>query len=58
VENEEETLRKVLEGEGKRSIVKGTIYPISHLGAAVITIHISNMSLIKSQAIIATAKVI
>jgi len=58
VENEEETLRKVLEGEGKRSIVKGTIYPISHLGAAVITIHVSNMSLIKSQAIIATAKVI
>jgi len=58
VENEEETLRKVLEGEGKRSIVKGTIYPISHLGATVITIHISNMSLIKSQAIIATAKVI
>jgi len=58
VENEEETLRKILEGEGKRSIVKGTIYPISHLGAAVITIHISNMSLIKSQAIIATAKVI
>jgi len=58
VENEEETLRKILEGEGKRSIAKGTMYPISHLGAAVITIHISNMSLIKSQAIIATAKVI
>jgi len=58
VKNEEETLRKVLEGEGKRSIVKGTTYPISHLGAAVITIYVSNMSLIKSQAIIATAKVI
>lgn len=58
VENEEEALRKVFEGEGRRSIVKGTVYPVSHLGAAVITIHVSNTSLIKSQAIVATAKVI
>lgn len=57
VENEDETLRKVLEGEAKRSISKGTMYPISHLGAAVITFHVSNTSLIKSQAIVATAKV-
>ncbi|KYQ46322.1 Kinesin-like protein KIF9 [Trachymyrmex zeteki] len=57
VENEKETLKKVLEGEGRRSIVRSTIYPVSHLGAAVITIHVSNASLIKSQAIVATAKI-
>lgn len=57
VENEDETLRKVLEGETRRSIMKGTMYPVSHLGAAVITFHVSNASLIKSQAIVATAKV-
>ncbi|XP_072759170.1 kinesin-like protein KIF9 [Anoplolepis gracilipes] len=57
VENEDETLRKVLEGEARRSIVKDTMYPVSHLGAAVITFHVSNMSLIKSQAVVATAKI-
>lgn len=57
VENEERTLRKIYEGEARRSIVKGITYPISHLGAAVITIHVSNKSLIKSQATVATAKV-
>ncbi|XP_025075626.1 kinesin-like protein KIF9 [Pogonomyrmex barbatus] len=57
VENEEEALRKVLEGEIRRSITKSAMYPVSHLGAAVITIHVSNASLIKSQAIIATAKI-
>ena len=58
VENEEETLKQVREGEGRRSIVRSTTYPVSHLGAAVITIYVSNASLIKSQAIVATAKVI
>lgn len=57
VENEEKTLRKILEGEARRSTVKGATYPISHLGAAVITIHVSNASLIKSQATVATARV-
>lgn len=56
-ENEKQTLRKILEGEARRLIVKNTMYPVSHLGAAVITIHVSNVSLIKSQAIVATAKV-
>ncbi|XP_071573215.1 uncharacterized protein, partial [Temnothorax nylanderi] len=56
-ENVEETLRKILEGEARRSIVNGTMYPVSHLGAAVITIHVSNASLIKSQAVVATAKI-
>ncbi|XP_077266857.1 kinesin-like protein KIF9 [Temnothorax americanus] len=56
-ENVEETLRKILEGEARRSIVKGTMYPVSHLGVAVITIHVSNASLIKSQAVVATAKI-
>jgi len=58
VENEEETLKQVREGEGRRSIVRSTTYPVSHLGATVLTIHVSNTSLIKSQAIVATAKVI
>ncbi|KAG5328541.1 KIF9 protein, partial [Acromyrmex charruanus] len=57
VENEEETLKQVREGEGRRSIVRSTTYPVSHLGAAVITINVSNTSLIKSQAIVATAKI-
>ncbi|KAG5345495.1 KIF9 protein, partial [Acromyrmex charruanus] len=57
VENEEETLKQVREGEGRRSIVRSTTYPVSHLGAAVITIYVSNTSLIKSQAIVATAKI-
>lgn len=57
VENEDETLKKVLEGEARRSVVKDTMYPVSHLGAAVITFHVSNTSLIKSQAIVTTAKV-
>ncbi|KYN39649.1 Kinesin-like protein KIF9 [Trachymyrmex septentrionalis] len=57
VENEEETLKQVREGEGRRSIVRSTTYPVSHLGAAVITIYVSNASLIKSQAIVATAKI-
>ncbi|XP_050449675.1 kinesin-like protein KIF14 [Cataglyphis hispanica] len=57
VENEDETLEKVLEGEARRSVVKDTMYPISHLGAAIITFHVSNTSLIKSQAIVATAKI-
>ncbi|XP_012542101.1 kinesin-like protein KLP1 [Monomorium pharaonis] len=56
LENEKKTLRKVLEGEARRSVVKGSVYP-SHLGAAVITIHVSNASLIKSQAFVATAKI-
>lgn len=57
VENEDETLKKVLEGEARRSVVKDTMYPVSHLGAAVITFHVSNTSLIKSQAIVTTAKI-
>ncbi|XP_039314696.1 kinesin-like protein KIF9 [Solenopsis invicta] len=57
VENEEETLRKVIEGETRRSIITGSMYPVSHLGTAVIIIHVSNASLIKSQAFVATAKI-
>ncbi|XP_025268318.1 kinesin-like protein KIF9 [Camponotus floridanus] len=57
VENEDETLRKILEGEARRSIVKNTMYPVSHLGAVVITFHVSNASLIKSQAFVATSKI-
>ncbi|XP_011697545.1 PREDICTED: kinesin-like protein KIF9 isoform X2 [Wasmannia auropunctata] len=57
IESEEETLRKILEGEGRRLIVKGTMYSVSHLSTAVITIYISNASLIKSQAIVTTGKI-
>nr|XP_012222897.1 PREDICTED: stAR-related lipid transfer protein 9-like [Linepithema humile] len=57
VDNEEETLKKILEAEARRAIVKGTIYPVSHLGAAIITLHVSNASLIKSQATVATARI-
>ncbi|XP_011871780.1 PREDICTED: kinesin-like protein KLP1 [Vollenhovia emeryi] len=57
VESEEEILKKILEGEARRSIMKGVVYPVSHLGAAVITIHVSNASLIKSRATVATAKI-
>nr|XP_031842885.1 kinesin-like protein KIF9 [Nomia melanderi] len=56
VDNEEQALRKIFEGETERSIVKGSTYPDSHLASAVITIHASNASLIASGCVVATAK--
>lgn len=57
VNNQETALKKLFEGETRRSIVTGSFYPASHLGTAVITLHVSNTSLITSWAIVATAKI-
>ncbi|XP_076547082.1 kinesin-like protein KIF9 isoform X2 [Osmia lignaria lignaria] len=56
VENAEEALRKVFEGEVRRSSVKGSTYPVSHLATALITFHVSNISLITSWGTVTTAK--
>ncbi|XP_032675360.1 kinesin-like protein KIF9 [Odontomachus brunneus] len=57
VKSEPEALRRLFEGEARRSTVTGATYPVSHLGAAVITFHVSNTSLIISQAVVAVAKI-
>lgn len=57
VNSEEEGLKKIFEGEFKRSITKGTTYPASHLATSVITIHVCNTSLITSWGTVTTAKV-
>nr|XP_012136244.1 PREDICTED: kinesin-like protein KIF6 isoform X2 [Megachile rotundata] len=56
VENEEEALRKIFEGEVRRSTVKGSRYSVSHLATAVITFHVSNISLITSWGTVTMAK--
>ncbi|XP_043265653.1 kinesin-like protein KIF9 [Colletes gigas] len=58
VNTEEEALRKIFEGEVRRSVVKGSTYLTSHLATAVITVHATNISLITSWGIVTTAKVI
>ncbi|EFN78196.1 Kinesin-like protein KIF9 [Harpegnathos saltator] len=55
--SEPEALRKLFEGEARRSTTTAASYPVSHLGTAVITFHVSNTSLIVSQAVVATAKI-
>ncbi|KAI4504487.1 hypothetical protein M0802_000037 [Mischocyttarus mexicanus] len=55
--NQETALKKLFEGETRRSMVTGSFYPASHLGTAVITLHVSNTSLITSWAVVATAKI-
>ncbi|XP_015191841.1 PREDICTED: kinesin-like protein KIF9 [Polistes dominula] len=57
VNNQETALKKLFEGETRRSIVTGSFYPASHLGTAVITLHVSNTSLITSWAVVAKAKI-
>lgn len=58
VENEEQALRKIFEGEAERSIARGSTYPDSHLASSVITIHANNVSLVASECVVTTAKVI
>ncbi|XP_076651239.1 uncharacterized protein LOC143358174 [Halictus rubicundus] len=48
VESQEQAVRKIFEGEIRRSIVKGPTYPDSHLATAVITVHATNASLVTS----------
>ncbi|CAL7938443.1 unnamed protein product [Xylocopa violacea] len=55
--DEKEGLKKIFEGEARRSIAKGSIYPASHLASSVITFHVSNMSLITSWGVVTTAKI-
>ncbi|XP_014487542.1 PREDICTED: uncharacterized protein LOC106751216 [Dinoponera quadriceps] len=57
VQNEPQALKRLFEGEARRSIVMAATYPVSHLAAAVITFHASNTSLIMSRAVVATAKI-
>lgn len=57
VNTEEEALKKIFEGELRRSIVRGTTYLTSHLSTAVITVHATNISLITSWGVVTTAKV-
>ncbi|OAD53263.1 Kinesin-like protein KIF9, partial [Eufriesea mexicana] len=57
VNSEEEGLKKIFEGEFRRSITKGSTYPESHLATSVITIHVSNTSLITSWSTVAAAKI-
>ncbi|XP_015437929.1 PREDICTED: kinesin-like protein KIF6 [Dufourea novaeangliae] len=57
VENEEQALRKLFEGESKRSTVLGSTYPASHLASAVITIHATNISLVTSHGVVTKAKI-
>ncbi|XP_076678347.1 uncharacterized protein LOC143374251 isoform X2 [Andrena cerasifolii] len=56
VDSEEEALRRIFEGEARRSIVKGSTYTASHLATAVITFHVSNISLNTSWNVVTTAK--
>ncbi|XP_076240952.1 kinesin-like protein KIF9 [Calliopsis andreniformis] len=56
VDSEEEALRKIFEGESRRSMVKGSTYSTSHLATSVITIHVSNISLDTSWDVMTTAK--
>lgn len=58
VNDENECLKKLFEGEIRRSIAIGSTYPASHLSMSVITFHVSNLSLITSWGIVTTAKVI
>ncbi|XP_015585504.1 kinesin-like protein KIF9 isoform X3 [Cephus cinctus] len=55
--NEEDTLKIIFEGEAHRTIIKGSSYPNSHLGTAIITFHISSTSLIKSWAVVTASKI-
>ncbi|XP_031366960.1 kinesin-II 85 kDa subunit-like [Apis dorsata] len=57
VDNENECLKKIFEGEIRRSIAIGSTYPASHLSMSVITFHVSNLSLITSWGIVTTAKI-
>lgn len=57
MKNQEIALKKLFEGETRRSMITGSVYPASHLGTAVITFHVSSTSLITSWAVVATAKV-
>ncbi|KAK2584387.1 hypothetical protein KPH14_006772 [Odynerus spinipes] len=57
MKNQKATMKKLFEGEARRSTVTGSMYPSSHLGTAVITFHVSNTSLIASWAVVATAKI-
>lgn len=58
MDNEKEGLKRIFEGEVRRSIAKESAYPASHLATSVITFHVSNTSLITSWGIVTTAKVI
>lgn len=57
VNDENECLKKLFEGEIRRSIAIGSTYPASHLSMSVITFHVSNLSLITSWGIVTTAKI-
>lgn len=57
VDSEEAALRRIFEGEARRSIVKGSTYTASHLATAVITFHVSNVGLNTSWNVVTTAKV-
>ncbi|XP_047345431.1 kinesin-like protein KIN-14G [Vespa velutina] len=57
IKNQEIALKKLFEGETRRSMITGSMYPASHLGTAVITFHVSSTSLITSWAVVATAKI-
>ncbi|KAL2718198.1 kinesin-like protein KIN-14G [Vespula squamosa] len=57
MKNQETALKKLFEGETRRSMITGSVYPTSHLGTAVITFHVSSTSLITSWAVVATAKI-
>nr|XP_050856647.1 kinesin-like protein KIF9 isoform X1 [Vespula vulgaris] len=57
MKNQETALKKLFEGETRRSMITGSVYPASHLGTAVITFHVSSTSLITSWAVVATAKI-
>ncbi|XP_033309607.1 kinesin-like protein KIF9 [Bombus bifarius] len=57
MDNEKEGLKRIFEGEVRRSIAKESAYPASHLATSVITFHVSNTSLITSWGIVTTAKV-
>ncbi|XP_078033267.1 kinesin-like protein KIF9 [Augochlora pura] len=56
VENEGQALRMIFEGEVRRSIVRGTTYPMSHVNTSVITIHATNTSLVTSGNVFTRAK--
>ncbi|XP_076759089.1 kinesin-like protein KIF9 [Xylocopa sonorina] len=56
VNNEKEGLKRIFEGESRRSIAKESNYPASHLASIVITFHVSNTSLITSWGVVTTAK--
>ncbi|XP_046492963.1 kinesin-like protein KIF9 [Neodiprion pinetum] len=51
VNSEDETLKKIFEGEARKSIEQGETYDASHQGTSILTFHVSNTSLITSWAV-------